>query len=89
MKVARVEISTGFSITHFINRVSQKSVPVLILDNSKILSRNIKIRFLLKAESCSYLMVYAGLKLNFFIKARWIAKICSFSQFLVKLLAIC
>ena len=56
-----------------------KSAPVLNLtDNSKILKRKIKVRCVFKAESCSYLMVYAGLKLNNFYESQGITKQCRF-----------
>ena len=54
--------------------MSQKSVPVLNLNNSKNIEQKDKIRCLLKPGSCSYLMVHARLKWNFFIKARGVAK---------------
>ena len=35
-----------------------------------MLNRKIKIRCVLQAESCSYLMIYAGLKLNNFYESQ-------------------
>ena len=49
-------------------RCPKKVSRFLIWITRKIFNRIIKIISYLKAESCSYLMVYARLKLNFFIK---------------------
>ena len=86
MNVSNGQTDCWISILCMQLQCVSKSVMVLNLNavTRKMLDRTIIVRCLLKAESCSYLMVYDRLKLNFFIKARGLQKYGVFAPFLVR-----